>query len=92
MSFYSTLLAQIGGDTADAATDNTAQQAILAQLTSQRNSLSGVSFDEEAANLNAYQRSYQAAAKVFSIADQIMGQRYKPRRPDLGLIGHSETK
>jgi flagellar hook-associated protein 1 FlgK len=72
MTFYSTLLAQIGNDAAGAATNNTAQQAMLQQLTSQRNSLSSVSLDEEASNLSTYQRSYQAAAKVFSIADQIM--------------------
>jgi len=41
-------------------------------LTSQRNSLSGVSLDEEAGNLTQYQRSYEAAAKVFSIVDALM--------------------
>jgi flagellar hook-associated protein 1 FlgK len=70
--FFSSLLAQIGNATAGAASDNTAQQTILTQLTSQRNALSGVSLDEEAANLTNYQRAYQAAAKVFSIADEIM--------------------
>jgi flagellar hook-associated protein 1 FlgK len=66
------LLSQIGNATAGATTDNTAQQATLTQLTTQRDSLSGVSLDDEAANLTQYQRSYQAAAKVFSVADQIM--------------------
>jgi len=71
-SFLSTLLGQIGAATAAASTDNTAQQATLSQLTTQRNALSGVSLDEEAANLTNYQRAYEAAAKVFSIADQMM--------------------
>jgi flagellar hook-associated protein 1 FlgK len=66
------LLGQIGTAAAGATTDNTAQQATLAQLTTQRNSLSGVSLDEEAANLTKYQRSYQAAAKVLSIVNSIM--------------------
>ncbi|MBS1821211.1 MAG: flagellar hook-associated protein FlgK [Acidobacteria bacterium] len=70
--FFTSLLAQIGNAASGAATDNTAQQTILTQLTSQRNALSGVSLDEEAANLTNYQRAYQAAAKVFSIADEIM--------------------
>ena len=65
-------LGQIGNDTAGAATDNTVQQAMLTQLTTQRNALSGVSLDEEASNLTQYQRSYEAAAKVFSIVDTIM--------------------
>lgn len=69
---FTSLLAQIGSAASGAATDNTAQQAMLTQLTSQRNALSGVSLDEEAANLTSYQRAYQAAAKVFSIADEIM--------------------
>ncbi|RSL14874.1 flagellar hook-associated protein 1 FlgK [Edaphobacter aggregans] len=71
-SYYASLLARIGNATAGATTDNAAQQATLTQLTTQRDSLSGVSLDDEAANLTQYQRSYQAAAKVFSVADQIM--------------------
>jgi flagellar hook-associated protein 1 len=71
-SFYSALLGQIGSDASGASTDNAAQQATLTQLTSQRDSLSGVSLDEEAANLTQYQRSYEAAAKVFSIVDTLM--------------------
>jgi flagellar hook-associated protein 1 FlgK len=70
--FYAALLSQIGNDAAGATTDNAAQQATLTQLTTQRDSLSGVSLDEEAANLTQYQRSYEAAAKVFSIVDTLM--------------------
>jgi flagellar hook-associated protein 1 FlgK len=71
-NFLSTFLGQIGSATATATTDNTAQQATLSQLTTQRNALSGVSLDEEASNLTNYQRAYEAAAKVFSIVDQMM--------------------
>jgi flagellar hook-associated protein 1 FlgK len=71
-SFYATLLGQIGSATEAATTDNAAQQATLTQLTTQRNALSSVSLDEEAANLTNYQRAYEAAAKVFSIVDQMM--------------------
>lgn len=70
--FLASFLGQIGNDVAGATTDNTAQKATLTQLTSQRDSLSGVSLDEEASNLTQYQRSYEAAAKVFSIVDSIM--------------------
>jgi len=70
--FLASFLGQIGNDTAGATTNNAAQQATLTQLTSQRNSLSGVSLDEEASNLTQYQRSYEAAAKVFSIVNTIM--------------------
>ncbi len=70
--FYAALLGQIGTATAGATTDNTAQQSTLTQLTTQRDSLSGVSLDEEAANLTQYQRSYQAAAKVLTIVDSLL--------------------
>ena len=71
-AFLASFLSQIGSDTAGAATDNSAQQATLTQLTTQRDSLSGVSLDQEAANLTQYQRSYQAASQVFNIANTIM--------------------
>jgi flagellar hook-associated protein 1 FlgK len=70
--FLASFLGQIGSDASAATTDNSAQQAILTQLTTQRDSLSGVSLDEEAANLTQYQRAYQAAAQVFNIGDSIM--------------------
>ncbi|MEO8736547.1 MAG: flagellar hook-associated protein FlgK [Edaphobacter sp.] len=70
--FLSSFLGKIGNDTAAASTDNTGQQAMLTKLTTQRNALSGVSLDEEASNLTQYQRSYEAAAKVFSVVNTIM--------------------
>jgi flagellar hook-associated protein 1 FlgK len=71
-AFLASFLGQIGSDTAAATTDNSAQQATLTQLTTQRDSLSGVALDEEAANLTQYQRAYQAAAQVFNIGNSIM--------------------
>jgi flagellar hook-associated protein 1 len=70
--FLASFLGQIGSDVSAATTDNSAQQAMLSQLTTQRDSLSGVSLDEEAANLTQYQRAYQAAAQVFNIGNSIM--------------------
>jgi flagellar hook-associated protein 1 len=70
--FLASFLGQIGSDTAAATTNNSAQQATLTQLTTQRDSLSGVSLDQEASNLTQYQRAYQAASQVFNIANSIM--------------------
>ncbi len=70
--FLASFLGQIGSDTAAATTNNSAQQATLTQLTTQRDSLSGVSLDEEASNLTQYQRAYQAASQVFNIANTVM--------------------
>jgi flagellar hook-associated protein 1 FlgK len=70
-SYLASTLATIGEAAASANYDNTLQQATLTQLTTQRNALSGVSLDEEAADLSQYQRSYQAASQLFSIIDSL---------------------
>jgi flagellar hook-associated protein 1 FlgK len=70
--FYASLLTQLGDTVSSVSHENTTQQASLTQLQTQQNSLSGVSLDQEAANLTLYERSYDAAAKVFTIVDQVM--------------------
>ncbi len=70
--FLAAFLGDLGTAAASASTNNTVQQTTLAQLTTERNSLSGVSLDEEAANLTQYQRAYEAASKVFSIVDTLL--------------------
>ena len=70
-SYLASTLANIGQTAANANSDNSLQQATLTQLTTQRNSLSGVSLDQEAADLSQYQRSYQAASQLFSIIDTL---------------------
>ncbi|WP_397596515.1 flagellar hook-associated protein FlgK [Silanimonas sp.] len=47
------------------------QKAIDEALVQQRESLSGVNLDEEAADLLRFQQAYQAAAQVISIADTV---------------------
>lgn len=69
---YAALLSSVGNAAADATTENTSQQTVLSNATTQRDSYSAVSLDEEASNLTNYQRSYEAAAKLFSIVDQLM--------------------
>ena len=70
--FFAAFLDQVGTAAASATSDSTAQAATLTQLTTQRDSLSGVSLDQEAANLTQYQRAYQAASQVFSVVNTIM--------------------
>ncbi len=69
--FYASYLATIGAAVSQATSDDAVQQAALTQLQSQRDSLSAVSLNEEAANLTQYERSYEAAAKVFTIVDTL---------------------
>jgi flagellar hook-associated protein 1 FlgK len=70
--FYSSLLTQLGSSVSQVSDLNTTQQASLTQLTTQQSAGSSVSLDQEAANLTQYERSYDAAAKIFTIVDQLM--------------------
>ena len=71
-SQFAALLSQVGTRSGALLQQSSTQQASLTQLTTQRDTLSGVSMDEEASHLSQYQRAYQAAAKVLSVLDQLM--------------------
>jgi flagellar hook-associated protein 1 FlgK len=71
-AYYASLLTQVGNSALSLSNASSVQQASLSQLTTQQGAQSGVSLDSEAANLTLYQRSYEAAAKVFSIVDQLL--------------------
>jgi flagellar hook-associated protein 1 FlgK len=45
---------------------------MMAQLENQRESVSGVSLDEEMINLIKFQNAYTAAAKLITTADEMM--------------------
>jgi len=63
-----------GLGTAGASAKNEAEAAKTVQdtLTAQRESLSGVSLDEEAVNLMRQQRAFQGAARLISAVDELM--------------------
>jgi flagellar hook-associated protein 1 FlgK len=56
----------VGSLTSNANSESTATTASLKQLNTQLSSVSGVSIDEESANLITYQTAYEAAARVVS--------------------------
>ena len=62
----SNLVYQIGSLTETATTNATSIQQSLTALNNQQGSISGVSIDQESANLIQYQQAYEAAAKVVS--------------------------
>ncbi len=72
LDFYSRLVFQVGSDTANASADLDASQLILRQLEDQRSAISGVSLDEEAANIVRYQTAYQAAARVVTTVTTLL--------------------
>jgi len=70
--FYASFIAALGSAVSTATDDNTSQTAVLSQTTSQNSALSGVSLDQEASNLTQYERSYEAASKLFTIIDEVL--------------------
>ena len=48
------------------------QTSVLNAVRGQRESVSGVSLDEEAAELMKFQRAYQASARVISVIDEML--------------------
>ena len=66
----SQLTSSVGSIAEQANLAQSAQSAIDTQLSDQRNSISGVNLDEEAANMVRFQQAYQAAAQIVSIANQ----------------------
>ena len=65
----SQLAGRVGGDARQAKLSLDAQQAIDDQVTAERESVSGVNLDEEAADMMRFQQAYQAAAQVIATAD-----------------------
>ena len=67
-----TFLSGVGSQSSALAGQAAAEQTSLTQLTTQRDTLSGVNLDTEASNLTTFQRSYQAAAQVLAIVNRLM--------------------
>lgn len=63
---YAQLVSDAGNRTRQAQVTSTAQAKLLETTLAERESVSGVNLDEEAANLLRYQQAYQAAAKVIA--------------------------
>jgi flagellar hook-associated protein 1 FlgK len=69
---YSGLVRQVGSDVQAATSTNTTAKSVLTSITAQRQSVSGVSMDEEMASLIRFQRGYQAAARALTTMDDIL--------------------
>ncbi len=68
---FASLVSSAGAAVKAADDELVTQAAILAQTQAQRDSVSGVSLDEEAINLLQYQKAYEAAARFLRIADEM---------------------
>jgi len=71
-SFLAAMVGQIGQQVSEAKTDNDHQTTMLNYLTNQRESISGVSIDEEMINLIKYQMGYNAAGKIVTTTNDLL--------------------
>lgn len=71
-SYYSSLVSKVGLDVQSSKTTVSQDEAFTKQLSTLRESNSGVSLDEELTNLVKYQRSYQASSKLITTATEMM--------------------
>ena len=69
---YAGMIDTLAAQTAQATTDVESTTAVIGTLQNQRESISGVSMDEEAVNLMRYQRAYQGAARLITVVDDLM--------------------
>ncbi|MGD2097765.1 MAG: flagellar hook-associated protein FlgK [Desulfobacterales bacterium] len=70
--YYSTLVRDVGNEVLNADSYHTHQSEMVAQLNNYRESISGVSLDEEMINLLKFQNAYAAAAKLVTASDEMI--------------------
>jgi len=69
---YSDIIIKVGIKTEHASNMVDNQSAVMAQLSNRRESVSGVSIDEEVTNLLKYQRSYEANSRVINTLNDML--------------------
>jgi flagellar hook-associated protein 1 len=69
---YAALVRQIGADADNATTAQSIAQAAVDAAEDRRQNVSGVSLDEEMANMLRFQRGYQASARAMSTIDDML--------------------
>jgi flagellar hook-associated protein 1 FlgK len=81
--WYAGTVTQLGSDSLQARVTVTRHDALVAQLEARRDEVSGVSLDEEAANMIRFERAYQASARMMTAIDQMLETLIN----QMGLVG-----
>lgn len=71
---YQDLVERIGNDTANALALRDLSVSLVNDIESRRQSVAGVSLDEEMTNLIRFQRGYQASSRAMSSMDEMLDQ------------------
>jgi flagellar hook-associated protein 1 FlgK len=69
---YTQFVTRVGSDTQEAKMRTSAHETSFNQRQAQRESMVGVSMDEEMANMIKFQQSYNAAARIFTTMDEML--------------------
>lgn len=70
--YYRSIVGQLGVQSMEASRNLTNQQSLVDQVSSRRESVSGVSLDEEMANMIKFQHAYNAAARAMTTFDETL--------------------
>ena len=70
--FYSSIVSTVGIESFSSQSTFLQQEAILLQLNIRRESISGVSIDEELINMIKFQQAYNAAARLIGVVDELL--------------------
>lgn len=70
--YFQALVGQLGVQSQEATRMNDNQDSLVRQIDNQRQSVSGVSVDEEMANMIKYQQAYNANARMITVIDSLL--------------------
>lgn len=70
--FYRNLISDLGNKGQEASTAVDAQKLLVDQIEYRRQAISAVSMDEEMSNLIKYEHSYNAAARIVNVMDEML--------------------
>lgn len=71
-NYFKSTITSLGVSSQEAERMVTNQEALISQLETRKESISGVSIDEEITNMIQFQRAYQANAKMISVIDELL--------------------
>ena len=70
--YYNSLVSDVGSEVQKATVNFDHQSLMITHLDNYRETISGVSLDEEMVNLIKFQHGYNAAARLISVADELL--------------------
>lgn len=81
--YFRSVVGQLGVQSKEAIRNTTNQKALVDQIDSRKQSVSGVSIDEEMSNMIMFQHAYSAAARVMTTFDQVLDKVIN----NMGVVG-----